>query len=154
MSHEIAHRIAIAQRRVRIASPVLTSGPILGTLAEVIKTASVDLAGVYDRTQMAEVGRQWAGNRLSGWKQQAFDCVVGTGRFGSKVTTPYGPGSVHDYMHAKMTVADDTVFVGSYNLSHSGEMNAENVLEIESPELANEAAAYIERLIARYPPAV
>ena len=41
------------------------------------------------------------------------------------------PGSVHDYMHAKVTVADDTVFVGSFNLSHSGELNAENVLEID-----------------------
>ena len=36
-------------------------------------------------------------------------------------------------MHAKVTVADDTVFVGSFNLSRSGEMNAENVLEIHDP---------------------
>ena len=34
-------------------------------------------------------------------------------------------------MHAKVTVADDTVFVGSFNLSHSGELNAENVLELD-----------------------
>ena len=33
-------------------------------------------------------------------------------------------------MHAKVTVADDVVFLGSFNLSRSGEENAENVLEI------------------------
>ena len=45
-------------------------------------------------------------------------------------STPYAPGAVHDYMHAKVTVADDVVFIGSFNLSRSGEQNAENVLEI------------------------
>ena len=49
-------------------------------------------------------------------------------------------------MHAKVTVADDAVFVGSYNLSRSGEMNAENVVEIESPELAERLAAYVDEI--------
>ena len=53
--------------------------------------------------------------------------------FSGKHSTPYAPDSVHDFMHAKVTVADDIVFVGSFNLSHSGEMNAENVLEIADP---------------------
>ena len=57
--------------------------------------------------------------------------------FSGKRSTPYGPGTVHDYMHAKFVVADDMVFVGSYNLSHSGEENAENVLEIRDPALAD-----------------
>ena len=34
LSHRIAKRIGAAQRRVRIATPVLTAGPILGTLCE------------------------------------------------------------------------------------------------------------------------
>ena len=33
-------------------------------------------------------------------------------------------------MHAKVVVADDVAFVGSFNFSRSGERNAENVLEI------------------------
>ena len=53
-------------------------------------------------------------------------------------------------MHAKVTVADDTVFVGSFNLSHSGEMNAENVLEIHDPALADRLAAYIDEVRERY----
>jgi phosphatidylserine/phosphatidylglycerophosphate/cardiolipin synthase-like enzyme len=54
-------------------------------------------------------------------------------------------------MHAKITVADDTVFVGSFNLSHSGELNAENVLEITDPALAEQLARYIDDVRARYP---
>ena len=150
MSHEIANRIAAATRRVRVASPVITSGPVLGTLAELIKSPRADLGGIYDRTQMDEVRRQWSRNQLSGWKLEAFRAVAASGRVGSKVTTPYALGSVHDFMHAKMTVADDTVFVGSYNLSHSGEMNAENVLEIENAPLADLCAAYIERIMEKY----
>ena len=57
--------------------------------------------------------------------------------FSGKPSTPWGPGTVHDFMHAKVTVADDTVFVGSFNLSRSGEMNAENVLEIRDAALAD-----------------
>jgi phosphatidylserine/phosphatidylglycerophosphate/cardiolipin synthase-like enzyme len=55
-------------------------------------------------------------------------------------------------MHAKVTVADDTVFVGSFNLSRSGEENAENVLEIRDAALADQAATFIDGVRARYPP--
>jgi phosphatidylserine/phosphatidylglycerophosphate/cardiolipin synthase-like enzyme len=48
-------------------------------------------------------------------------------------------------------VADDTVFVGSFNLSHSGEKNAENVLEIKDPELASQLSAYVDEVRQRYP---
>ena len=44
-------------------------------------------------------------------------------------------------MHAKVTVADDVVFVGSFNLSRSGERNAENVLELaDAAPLAEQAS--------------
>ena len=48
-------------------------------------------------------------------------------------------------MHAKVTVADDVVFAGSFNLSRSGEMNAENVLEVHDPELAEQLAGVHRR---------
>ena len=56
-------------------------------------------------------------------------------------------------MHAKVVVADDTVFVGSFNLSHSGEKNAENVLEIADAQLADRLGAYVDDVRGRYPPA-
>jgi phosphatidylserine/phosphatidylglycerophosphate/cardiolipin synthase-like enzyme len=55
-------------------------------------------------------------------------------------------------MHAKVTVADNTVFVGSFNLSHSGELNAENVLELTDPEIAEQLAAFVDEIRGRYPP--
>jgi phosphatidylserine/phosphatidylglycerophosphate/cardiolipin synthase-like enzyme len=59
---------------------------------------------------------------------------------------------VHDYMHAKVTVCDDTTFIGSFNLSRSGEKNAENVLEIHDAGLADRLAAFIDEVRAKYPP--
>ena len=57
-------------------------------------------------------------------------------------------------MHAKVVVADDTVFLGSYNLSRSGEQNAENVLELEDAALAERLAAFADEVRERYPPLV
>ena len=151
LAHRIAHAIACAERRVRIASPVITSGPILGTLAEVVADKKVDLAGVVDNTQVDEVFHQWAENPVKTWKAPALRAALAGAPFSGKHSTPYAPGSVHDYMHAKVTVCDDTVFVGSFNLSHSGEENAENVLELENGELAERMATYVDELRARYP---
>jgi phosphatidylserine/phosphatidylglycerophosphate/cardiolipin synthase-like enzyme len=149
--HRIAAAIGASQRRVRICSPVITAGPILGTMAEVAAAKSVDLSGVYDATQMQQVFGQWKQDQHAAWKIPAFRSIVRNAPFGGKRTTPYGPGTVHDYMHAKITIADETVFVGSYNLSHSGEMNAENVLEITDAGLADRLAAFVDGLRTRYP---
>jgi phosphatidylserine/phosphatidylglycerophosphate/cardiolipin synthase-like enzyme len=151
LAHRIAHAIGRAERRVRVASPVITSGPILGTLAEVVADGRIDLAGVVDATQVREVLAQWGANPIKTWKASALTATLSAGVFSGKRSTPYAPGSVHDYMHAKVTVCDDIVFVGSFNLSHSGESNAENVLEIEDAALADRLAAYVDEVRARYP---
>ena len=151
---EIAQRLKTAERRIRIVSPVLTDGPILATLAEMAKDGPrIDVKGVIDATQMAEVRAQWSANHLAAWKLAALDQVLRGIPFSGKVSTPWARGSVHDYMHAKFVVCDDCVFVGSYNLSHSGESNAENVIELQSAALADRFAAFADRVIARYPPA-
>jgi phosphatidylserine/phosphatidylglycerophosphate/cardiolipin synthase-like enzyme len=156
--HAMARSIASAQKRIRICSPVITSGPILGTLAEVVeKPGSLDIGGVYDATQMDEVQRQWGTQATVTWKIAAFHTITSAIKFGAKRSVPYSKGSVHDFMHAKMLVTDDYVYVGSFNLSHSGEMNAENVLQVESAAVADACTAYIDRVAARYggtPPAV
>ena len=51
----------------------------------------------------------------------------------------------------QLTVVDDVVFTGSYNLSRSGERNAENVLEIEDAALAERLAGYVDEIRALYP---
>jgi phosphatidylserine/phosphatidylglycerophosphate/cardiolipin synthase-like enzyme len=95
---------------------------------------------------------QWDENGNNTWKEPALRAALTRAPFSGKVSTPYAPGRVHDYMHAKVTVADDTVFIGSFNLSHSGELNAENVLEIPDPELAAQMAAFIDGIRGRYDP--
>ncbi|HEY8736820.1 MAG TPA: phospholipase D-like domain-containing protein [Candidatus Dormibacteraeota bacterium] len=154
MAHLIADRLGHAEKRIRLCSPVITAGPILGTLAELAGRSGLDFKGVYDRTQMREVLGQWKVDPHAGWKAPAFATVASALPFASKVTTPYAPGSVHDYMHAKVTVVDDTVLTGSYNLSHSGEENAENLLELVSAPLADQFAAFVDRVYAHYAPAV
>jgi phosphatidylserine/phosphatidylglycerophosphate/cardiolipin synthase-like enzyme len=149
LSHRIAKRIGAARRRVRIATPLLTAGPILGTLAQAVGEERVDVAGICDATQVDEVFRQWAANPRSAWKGPLLERCLEA--FHGKRSTPYAPGAVHDYMHAKVTVADDTVFLGSFNLSRSGEENAENVLEIADAALADRLAAFVDELRARYP---
>jgi phosphatidylserine/phosphatidylglycerophosphate/cardiolipin synthase-like enzyme len=151
LAHRIAKAIGSAQHRIRIASPVISSGPILGTLAQVASDGKVDLAGVVDATQIEEVLQQWHDNGNSDWKSPLLRASLTRAPFSGKRSTPYGPGTVHDYMHAKVTVADDTVFVGSFNLSHSGEMNAENVLELVDAGIADELAAFIDGVRAKYP---
>jgi len=152
LAHRIAKAIGAAQRRVRIASPVISSAPILGTLAQVASDGKVDLAGVVDATQIREVLQQWHENGNAEWKAPLLRTTLTRAPFSGKVTTPYAPGSVHDYMHAKVTVADDTVFVGSFNLSHSGELNAENVLELQDAHIAERLAAFIDAVRLRYSP--
>ena len=152
IAHVIADRIGRARRRVRLCSPVITAGPILGTLAELNTRRPVDVKGVYDRTQMKEVLSQWQVDPHATWKVPVFTSIVARLPFASKVTTPYAPGSVHDYMHAKVTVVDDVVLTGSYNLSHSGEDNAENLVELKNAALADVFAQFIDRLFDRYAP--
>ncbi|MFL5948518.1 MAG: phospholipase D-like domain-containing protein [Gaiellaceae bacterium] len=152
LTHRIADAIDRAERRVRIASPVISSGLILGALAEVAADGDVDLAGVVDATQVQQVLAQWAENPIQTWKAPALRTALTAAAFTGKRSTPYAPGSVHDYMHAKVTVCDDTVFVGSFNLSHSGETNAENVLEIADKAIADQMATFIDEVRVRYPP--
>ena len=152
LAHRIAKAIGTAQRRVRIASPVISSAPVLATLAQVASDGKVDLAGVVDATQVHEVLQQWAESGHAEWKQPLLRTALMRAPFSGKRTTPYAPGSVHDYMHAKVTVADDVVFVGSFNLSHSGELNAENVLELADAGLAERVAAFVDDVRGRYPP--
>jgi phosphatidylserine/phosphatidylglycerophosphate/cardiolipin synthase-like enzyme len=151
LSHRVAKAIGRAKRRVRICSPVITAAPILATLAQVIADGEVDVAGALDQTQIEEVQVQWGPTGVKSWKLPLLLQIVASGRFVGKRSTPWSPGSVHDYMHAKVTVADDTTFLGSFNLSHSGEQNAENVLEIHDPALAERLAGFVDSVRARYP---
>jgi phosphatidylserine/phosphatidylglycerophosphate/cardiolipin synthase-like enzyme len=151
LSFRIGKAIGKAKRRVRIASPVITAAPILGALSQVISEGRVDVAGCVDRPQIDGVIYQWGENGNVAWKLPLLQRVMAA-PFSAKPSTPWeATGSVHDFMHAKLTVADDTVFLGSFNLSRSGELNAENVLEVTDPELAERMAGFVDQVRALYP---
>lgn len=153
LSHRVAKHIGKARRRIRIASPVLSSGPILATLVEVVNEHRCDVAGVVDDTQVDQVFQQWRTNGVSAWKIPLLRSVLEGAPFSGKTTTPWTPVSLHDFMHAKVIVADDVAFVGSFNYSRSGERNAENVLEIHDAAVADRLAQFVDEIRARYPKA-
>jgi phosphatidylserine/phosphatidylglycerophosphate/cardiolipin synthase-like enzyme len=149
LSHRIAKRIGQA-KHVRICSPVITAAPVLATLAQVLADGTSDVAGCVDATQVADVIRQWHANGNVGWKLPLLQRII-EGPFSGKRSEPWEPSSLHNFMHAKVVVADEVVFLGSFNLSHSGEKNAENVLEIRDEALAGPLSAYVDEVCARYP---
>ena len=157
---EIARRVRTAQRRVRICSLLINSGTLIGELANLLREGSggdggagrkrVRVDGIYDRTQMADVYRQWQEVPSNRWKIPALQEIIARAGLVGKNSTPYTPSGVHDFMHNKVLVIDDTVITGSYNFSRSAEFNAENILFLESALLADAYSAYIDHLIQKY----
>ena len=150
LSARIARVIGRAKQRVRICSPVITAAPVLAALAQVVSEGKLDVAGCLDAPQIQGVVHEWGVNGNVAWRLPLLQRVL-DGEFTGKPSTPYGSGTVHDFMHAKVVVADEVVFAGSFNLSRSGEQNAENVLEIHDPELAGQLSAYVDEVRHRYP---
>jgi phosphatidylserine/phosphatidylglycerophosphate/cardiolipin synthase-like enzyme len=92
LAQRIADRIGRARRRIRICSPVITSGPILGTLAQVASDRRVDLAGTVDATQIDQVIQQRYENGNASWKIPLLRAVLERAEFSGKRSTPWGPG--------------------------------------------------------------
>lgn len=147
---EIARRVRAAQRRVRICSLLINSGTVIAELQNLLRAGRIAVDGIYDRTQMAEVYTQWQEVPSNRWKIGALQEIVARARLAGKNSTPYSPTSRHDFMHNKVLVIDDTVITGSYNFSRSAEFNAENILFLESPALAETYSHYIDHLIEKY----
>ena len=147
---EIAKRAANARHRIRICSLLLNSGTLINALAGVLRNKSAAVSGIYDRTQMSEVYRQWQEVPSNRWKIPALQDIIAQAHLAGKNSTPYSPTSHHDFMHNKVLVIDDTVITGSYNFSRSAEFNAENILIIESAALADCYGEYIDHLVQKY----
>lgn len=147
---EVARRVLAAERRVRICSLLINSGTLINALLELLKAGRVPVDGVYDRTQMADVFRQWEAVPSNRWKVPALQEVIARAQLVGKDSTPYTPSGRHDFMHNKILVIDDTVITGSYNFSRSAQFNAENILFIESAALAETYGVYIDRVMRKY----
>src|SRR5262249_21198409 len=124
---------------------------VVAALAQVVSEGKVDIAGCVDATQVVEVVEQWHENGNVEWKLPLLQQVL-RGAFTGKKSTPYGDGTVHDFMHAKIVVADDVVFTGSFNVSGWGEKKAETVREIHDPARADPRSASGDGVRRRSPP--
>jgi phosphatidylserine/phosphatidylglycerophosphate/cardiolipin synthase-like enzyme len=150
IDHEIARRVHRARRRVRICSLLINSGTLISQLGRLLRRGRVAVDGIYDRTQMEEVYRQWQEVPSNRWKISALKEIILRAGLVGKNSTSYTPTGHHDFMHNKVLVIDDTVITGSYNFSRSAEFNAENILFIESAALAEKYSSYIDHLIQKY----
>lgn len=152
ISELIGQRITDARTRVNICSPVITSSEILKALVTRIEDGTMPAGATIaiDGPQMSGAISQWKQNPRASWKVPLAERVLASGLVAAKPSTPYAPGALHDYMHAKMVVCDDHVMTGSFNCSHSGEMNAENVLDVHSSPFADECTTFVTAVHTRY----
>jgi phosphatidylserine/phosphatidylglycerophosphate/cardiolipin synthase-like enzyme len=147
---EVAKRVRSARRRVRICSLLINSGTLISALGDLLRGGRAAVDGIYDRTQMADVYRQWQEVPQNRWKIDALKNIIGRAGLVGKNSTPYTPTGRHDFMHNKVLVVDDSVITGSYNFSRSAQFNAENILFIESAPLAEAYSGYIDHLMRKY----
>ena len=146
----VARKVLQARRRIIFCSMLINSSKLLGALMKVLDEQHLELWGVYDKTQMEGVLQQWNGQPQVQWKVEALQRLLREAELIGKESLPYRPGHSHNFMHNKLLIVDDTVITGSYNLSHAAQSNAENMLAIESPALAEDAIAYVRMLRNRF----
>ena len=146
----IAALVSGATRRIRVASMVLSSPKILQALLDQVN-AGLDVAGIYDGGEMDDVVVNWQSHPSSAATLALWEKVQP--HLVAKASVPFAAKTIHNFMHNKIVVADDTVATGSFNLSKNATGNAENVLRITSADLAGQYAAYVDSLVRLYAPA-
>jgi phosphatidylserine/phosphatidylglycerophosphate/cardiolipin synthase-like enzyme len=145
----ITQLISSAKHRIKVASMVLTSHSILGALDDAIRLKQVpEFSGIYDKTQMDQVVKQWQKSDKSAGIVATFEEVAS--HLVGKRSTLYSPTSKHDFMHNKVVVCDDAVVTGSFNFSRNAAMNSENMLILHSKAIADQYAAYIDEREKHY----
>lgn len=143
----VARQIAAAKERVVICAMLISSSAILRAIDDQLNRGQVEFSGVHDRTQTSSVLHQWreAGDHLA-WKRDALQRLISEGKLVGKQSKPFVPGESQNFMHNKTIVIDDIVVTGSYNFSHAAESNSENMIAVQSPEMAEVMVDYIAEI--------
>ena len=147
-----AHRHGRTHRRGEAPaphrSPVVTSGTVLGTLAE--------FAGGRTSTWPASTTpRRWkrssgSGQRCRGTSGRSRPGTPSRGASRARCPPRTGPARSTTTCTRSPSLPTTRSLVGSYNLSRGGEENAENVLHVVNEEVAVNLSAFADRLAARY----
>lgn len=135
-----------AKERIVIAAMVLTSHTLLAALAGAVGRG-LPVTGIYDAGQMDPIVARW---RKSTDQAVLTDWLAVSKLLVAKHSAPYSSTSIHDFMHNKILVCDDTVATGSFNFSANAQRNAENHLQISEPALAGEFVDYIDTIARQY----
>src|SRR2546423_11585311 len=85
---EVARRVREAKRRVRICSLLINSGTLISELGNLLHRGTVSVDGIYDRTQMADVYRQWQEVPSNRWKIGALGEIVAPAPLARNNSTP------------------------------------------------------------------
>ena len=82
---------------------------------------------------------------------QLFWFAQGDPRFVAAPSHAFSQYDHNDFMHNKVLIIDyKTVVSGSYNFSENAEANDENMLVIESPQVATAYTNYFDALFRQY----
>jgi phosphatidylserine/phosphatidylglycerophosphate/cardiolipin synthase-like enzyme len=152
IDHDVAGYISAAQSRITIAAMVISSGSVLGALIDAIDRG-VEIAGIYDGPEMADVLHDFerGGHQGSPGAAKAAQWQAVARHLVAKRSHPYTEAGPHDFMHNKVMVVDgDLVVTGSFNFSQNATHNAENLVVLHDPEIAEEYERYIEKLMHKY----
>jgi len=105
--------------------------------------------GIVDPHQMKQVMHPPRGK--SKVAPKFFWFAQGDKRFVAAPSHAFSPEDNNDFMHNKILIINDKITItGSYNLSENAEANDENLLVIESHEVAAAYTRYFDALFAQY----
>jgi phosphatidylserine/phosphatidylglycerophosphate/cardiolipin synthase-like enzyme len=144
----IVAQVRAARRRVKVCAAQLSAVAILEALDEAAGRPGLAWGGVCDGPQIQQTLDNLAGHAGAAGQVELIRRV--SSRLAAKASRPYRPDGRNNIMHNKVLVCDDTVVTGSYNFSHNGARNAENVLLIHEPGCADQYSAYIDELSETY----
>lgn len=131
-------------RKVRIMAFLISDPGVLAALKQ-LNDGGADIRGVLDPGGMKDAMR-------GTHKDPALFWFVEDPRFATAPSHAFSPHRENDFMHNKVMIVDDhLVLTGSYNFSENAEANDENMLQIDSAEIARAYTAYFDTLFAKYP---
>lgn len=130
-------------RRVRVMAFLMSDPGILGALRR-FADARADIQGVIDPHGMQDVLRYRHADDPDYW-------FMRDPRFVAAPSHAFNPHTEQDFMHNKVMVLDDQLVVtGSFNFSENAELNDENMLILNSGQVAAAYISYFDRLYAAY----
>lgn len=132
-----------AKRSLRIMAFLISDPQTL----EVLKTfqkSKIEISGILDPNGMNNVTRSTKLNKSLFW-------FMKDKRFVKAPTHAFNPDREQDFMHNKTIIIDEKIIItGSYNFSQNAQENDENILIIESQEVATKYLNYFSKMFDSY----